>query len=185
MSGDGVTDLRSHLQDDHDETRDHSATGDEITVERLTFIADYMAVANTQFSTLPKLPLEVRAVEPYLQPRGPEPEEEYIASNESMLNLLTPRILGHAVRMPAMLVVVSVVLGARLAGVAGALLGVPTAGVIYSLSVHYGMRIRQRREAREALARERRDAEERAEERDEFADEVERALTSRRPASEA
>jgi len=33
---------------------------------------------------------KVRAVEPYLQPRGPEPEEEYIASNESMLNLLTP-----------------------------------------------------------------------------------------------
>jgi succinate dehydrogenase / fumarate reductase iron-sulfur subunit len=33
---------------------------------------------------------KIRAVEPYLQPRGPEPEGEYIASNESMLNLLTP-----------------------------------------------------------------------------------------------
>ena len=33
---------------------------------------------------------KVRAVEPYLQPKGPEPEGEYIASNESMLNLLTP-----------------------------------------------------------------------------------------------
>ena len=33
---------------------------------------------------------KVRAVEPYLQPRGEEPEGEYIASNESMLNLLTP-----------------------------------------------------------------------------------------------
>ncbi|MBM3940248.1 MAG: succinate dehydrogenase iron-sulfur subunit [SAR202 cluster bacterium] len=33
---------------------------------------------------------KVRAVQPYLQPKGPEPEEEYIASNESMLNLLTP-----------------------------------------------------------------------------------------------
>ena len=65
-----------------------------------------------------------------------------------MLNLLTPRILGHAVRMPAMLVVVAVVLGARLAGIPGALLGVPTVAVLYTISVHYGMDIRQRREAR-------------------------------------
>ena len=65
-----------------------------------------------------------------------------------MLNLLTPRILGRAVRMPAMLVIIAVVVGARLAGIPGALLGVPTAAVIYTLSVHYGMRIRQRREAR-------------------------------------
>lgn len=33
---------------------------------------------------------KVRAVEPFLLPDGPEPEEEYIASNSSMLNLLTP-----------------------------------------------------------------------------------------------
>ncbi len=65
-----------------------------------------------------------------------------------MLNLLTPRILGRAVRMPAMLVIIAVVVGARLAGIPGALLGVPTAAVIYTLSVHYGMRIRQSREAR-------------------------------------
>ena len=30
---------------------------------------------------------KIRAVEPYLQPQGPEPEGEYIASNESMLHL--------------------------------------------------------------------------------------------------
>ena len=30
---------------------------------------------------------KIRAVEPYLQPQGPEPESEYIASNESMLHL--------------------------------------------------------------------------------------------------
>ncbi len=66
-----------------------------------------------------------------------------------MLNLLSPRILGSAVRMPAMLVVIAVVLGARLAGITGALLGVPTMGVIYTLAVHYGMVIRQRREAEE------------------------------------
>ncbi len=30
---------------------------------------------------------KIMAVEPYLQPEGPEPEAEYIASNESMLHL--------------------------------------------------------------------------------------------------
>jgi len=30
---------------------------------------------------------KIRAVEPYLQPQGPEPETEYIASNEAMLHL--------------------------------------------------------------------------------------------------
>jgi succinate dehydrogenase / fumarate reductase iron-sulfur subunit len=33
---------------------------------------------------------KVRQVEPYLQPSGPEPEDEYIAPNGDMLNLLTP-----------------------------------------------------------------------------------------------
>jgi len=67
-----------------------------------------------------------------------------------MLNLLTPRILGRAVRMPAILVIVAVVIGARLAGIPGALMGVPAAAVIYSLAVTYGTRIRARRKAREA-----------------------------------
>ena len=70
-----------------------------------------------------------------------------------MLNILTPRILGNAVKMPAMLVIMSLVLGARLAGVWGVLLAVPTAGVIYSLAVAYGSRIRERRnEANAQLA---------------------------------
>lgn len=94
-----------------------------------------------------------------------------------MLNLLTPRILGHAVRMPAMLVIISVVLGARLAGVPGALLGVPTAGVLYTLAVHYGTRVRQRREARDAIDREKRDSLE----REGFAEEVERAIQVQTP----
>jgi succinate dehydrogenase / fumarate reductase iron-sulfur subunit len=33
---------------------------------------------------------KIRAIEPYLQPKGPEPDQEYIAPNEAMLNLLTP-----------------------------------------------------------------------------------------------
>ena len=80
-----------------------------------------------------------------------------------MLNLLSPRILGRAVRMPAVLVIVGVVLGARVAGLAGALFGVPTMGVIHALAVHYGLRIRQRREAREQAAREAAEAEAAAE----------------------
>jgi predicted PurR-regulated permease PerM len=70
-----------------------------------------------------------------------------------MLNLLTPRILGHAVRMPAMLVIIAVVVGARLAGISGALLGVPTVGVLYRIATHYGMMVRERREARESAER--------------------------------
>ena len=75
-----------------------------------------------------------------------------------MLNLLTPRILGRAVRMPAMLVIVSVVMGARLAGIWGALLGVPAAAVLYSLAVTYGTRIRERRAAKEATQQQQADA---------------------------
>ena len=71
-----------------------------------------------------------------------------------MLNLLTPRILGRAVNMPAMLVIVAVVLGARLSGVPGALLGVPMAGVIHTFAVTYGTRIRERREQRDVNSRE-------------------------------
>ena len=66
-----------------------------------------------------------------------------------MLNLLTPRILGAAVRMPAGLVILAVVFGAKIAFIWGALLGVPAGAVIYSLAIIYGTRIRQRREARE------------------------------------
>ena len=33
---------------------------------------------------------KIRDVEPFLQTKGPEPEEEYIASNDAMLNLITP-----------------------------------------------------------------------------------------------
>ena len=71
-----------------------------------------------------------------------------------------------------MLVIASVVLGARLAGIPGALLSVPAAGVIYTLSVHYGMQIRHRREARNAAERERQEAED----GEDFTQELERAL---------
>lgn len=69
-----------------------------------------------------------------------------------MLNLLTPRILGQAVHMPAGLVIVSVVLGARLIGIPGALLGVPAGAFIYSLAVVYGNRIKSRRAAAQQAA---------------------------------
>ena len=71
-----------------------------------------------------------------------------------MLNLLTPRILGQALRVPAGLVIVSVIVGARVAGIPGALLGVPAGAVIYSLAVVYGSRIRERRQQSEQAAAE-------------------------------
>lgn len=71
-----------------------------------------------------------------------------------MLNILTPRILGHAVRMPAGLVLLAVLVGAQLAGIPGALLGVPAGAVIYSLAIVYGNRVRARRENRERVSAE-------------------------------
>ena len=102
-----------------------------------------------------------------------------------MLNVLTPRILGHAVKMPAMLVIIAVVVGARLAGVPGALLGVPTAGVLYSLGTHYGMVIRERRQARDEAEREGRETAQEASEGEappeDFEEELQRALQSPEP----
>ena len=103
-----------------------------------------------------------------------------------MLNILSPRILGSAVRMPAMLVVIAVALGARLAGITGALLGVPTMGVIYTIAVHYGMRIRQRREEEEqARIRENREASTRAAESQVLAEEEALAAIEAMEAAEA
>ncbi|MBM3940014.1 MAG: AI-2E family transporter [SAR202 cluster bacterium] len=72
--------------------------------------------------------------------------------NQVMLNLITPRILGNSVRMPAMLVIVSVWFGVKITGIGGALFGVPAGAVLYSLAVVYGRRIKERREAREREA---------------------------------
>ena len=42
---------------------------------------------------------KIMEVEPYLQPQGPEPEQEYVVSNESMLHLSGRHRLYHVRRL--------------------------------------------------------------------------------------
>ena len=52
-----------------------------------------------------------------------------------MNNLVLPRLLGNAVRMPGLFVLLAVVLGTRAAGAWGAILGVPVVGFLYALII--------------------------------------------------
>lgn len=52
-----------------------------------------------------------------------------------MNNLVLPRLLGNAVRMPGLFVLLAVVLGTRVAGVWGAILGVPLVGFMYAVMI--------------------------------------------------
>ena len=52
-----------------------------------------------------------------------------------MNNLVLPRVLGNAVRMPGLFVLLAVVLGTRAAGVWGAILGVPLVGFMYAVMI--------------------------------------------------
>jgi predicted PurR-regulated permease PerM len=48
-------------------------------------------------------------------------------------NIIKPRVVGNTVGLPGLWVLVSIILGAGLFGVAGMLLGVPTFALVYSL----------------------------------------------------
>ena len=62
-----------------------------------------------------------------------------------VLNLfVSPRVLGQAVRLPTVLVILGVLLGAKLAGPWGALLGVPVAGLVYSSVIAFADRAQGR-----------------------------------------
>jgi len=50
-----------------------------------------------------------------------------------MNNVVLPRIMGNALQMPGLFVLLAVLLGTRLAGPWGAILGVPIAGFIYAI----------------------------------------------------
>ncbi len=52
-----------------------------------------------------------------------------------MNNLVLPRVLGNAVRMPGLFVLLAVVLGTRVAGAWGAILGVPLVGFMYAVMI--------------------------------------------------
>jgi predicted PurR-regulated permease PerM len=52
-----------------------------------------------------------------------------------LFNFVTPRLLSHALRMPSLLVIVSLLIGAQLIGIWGFVFAVPIAAVIYSIGL--------------------------------------------------
>ena len=58
-----------------------------------------------------------------------------IALQQVMSNIVSPRLLESAVKMPALLVILAVIIGAKLAGLWGALLGVPVMAAAYSFAI--------------------------------------------------
>lgn len=52
-------------------------------------------------------------------------------------NFIYPKIVGKSVGLPGILVFIAVILGGNLGGIMGVLLGVPTAAVLYALSVEW------------------------------------------------
>lgn len=57
-----------------------------------------------------------------------------------MNNFISPRIHGHTLRMPGLFVILGVILGTRIAGVWGAMLGVPMVAFLYSLALAWAER---------------------------------------------
>ena len=58
-----------------------------------------------------------------------------IAWSLLMNNVVLPRVLGNAVRMPGLFVLLAVVIGTRVAGTWGAILGVPVVGFLYAILI--------------------------------------------------
>ncbi len=73
-----------------------------------------------------------------------------VALQSAVLNVLSPKIMGEALGMHPLLVFLAMLAGAKVAGVAGAVFGVPIAAVINAMAVF------MYRRSRPALARRRR-----------------------------
>ncbi len=54
-----------------------------------------------------------------------------------VMNILQPRLMAGAVGLHPIVVLASVIIGAKVAGVAGAIFGIPIAAVLSSLFFHY------------------------------------------------
>ncbi|MCL5736459.1 MAG: AI-2E family transporter [Actinobacteria bacterium] len=62
-----------------------------------------------------------------------------------VLNVLAPKVMGQTVGMHPLLVLVSLLVGAKLAGVWGAIFAVPVAGVIVAMISFYRMTVEERK----------------------------------------
>jgi predicted PurR-regulated permease PerM len=76
-----------------------------------------------------------------------------VALQVLILNVVSPRVMGQTVGLHPMLVVASVLVGAKAAGIWGALFGVPIAGVVVAMVAFYRLTLDERRVRTAALAR--------------------------------
>jgi predicted PurR-regulated permease PerM len=63
----------------------------------------------------------------------------------AVLNVVSPRVMSHTVGMHPLLVFMAVLVGAKLAGLWGALFGVPVAGVAVAMVSFYRLTVEERR----------------------------------------
>jgi predicted PurR-regulated permease PerM len=75
-----------------------------------------------------------------------------IALQVVVINIISPRVMGHTVGVHPLLVFVAVLVGAKFAGLWGALFGVPIAGVVVAMVAFYRLTIEERRLRAAALA---------------------------------
>ena len=68
-----------------------------------------------------------------------------VALQFAVLHVVSPRVMGHTVGMHPLLVFAAVLVGAKAAGLWGALFGVPIAGVIVAMVSFYRLTLEERR----------------------------------------
>jgi predicted PurR-regulated permease PerM len=68
-----------------------------------------------------------------------------VAGQFAVLNVVSPRVMSQTVGMHPLLVFVAVLVGAKVAGLWGALFGVPIAGVVVAMVAFYRLTLEERR----------------------------------------
>lgn len=68
-----------------------------------------------------------------------------VAAQFAVLNVVSPRVMSQTVGMHPLLVFVAVLVGAKVAGLWGALFGVPIAGVVVAMIAFYRLTLEERR----------------------------------------
>jgi len=68
-----------------------------------------------------------------------------VAGQFAVLNVVSPRVMSRTVGMHPLLVFVAVLVGAKVAGLWGALFGVPIAGVLVAMVAFYRLTLEERR----------------------------------------
>jgi predicted PurR-regulated permease PerM len=69
-----------------------------------------------------------------------------------LINVVSPRVMSQTVGLHPLLVLVAVLVGGKLAGVWGAIFGVPIAGVLVAMVAFYRLTLDERRQHAAALA---------------------------------